>query len=266
MPLDDTAIRVMSFSIRFDTLADAPAGNGWRDRAASVIETVHRFAPHLVGFQEALRSQLDELVAALPEHEPVGSPREAGERGEYVPIFIDRNRFEPEETGDFWLSPTPDVAGSTGWDAENPRHCTWLRMLDRVSGVRCAVFNTHLDRGGAVARAEAARIIVARATVAPGLPVLVLGDFNAREDSEPLDTFRAAGLRDSFRVVHPDDRDVQTVHHYVHLSGDQKIDYVMCDGSWEVAAAAIVREPAAGRLPSDHFPVVAELRPRGGPT
>lgn len=255
-------IKVMSFNIRVDTLTDVTAGNQWVNRAASVIATVRRFAPDVIGFQEALSSQLDDLIGAFPSHQAVGSPREAGDIGEYVPILFDRRRFQAEAFGDFWLSPTPEVSGSTGWDAAHPRHCTWLRMLDRMSRRPWVVFNTHLDHRGAVARLEAARIIVSRAIVAPGLPTLVLGDLNADETSEPLRALCAAGLRDTFRDVHPDEHDVQTVHRYLTQSGARKIDYILCDGRWEVLAAEIVREPAGGRLPSDHFPVIAELRQR----
>ncbi len=60
-------------------------------------------------------------------------------------------------------------------------------------------------------------------------------------------------------MIHPDEDDVQTVHHYEDLSGIRKLDYIMCDRRWDVRAADIVRTPAAGRLPSDHFPVVADL-------
>jgi endonuclease/exonuclease/phosphatase family metal-dependent hydrolase len=135
-------------------------------------------------------------------------------------------------------------------------------VIDRLTQRRYVVFNTHLDHRGAIARLEAVRIIVARATVAAGIPTILLGDLNADERSEPLKALHSAGLRDSFRDVHPDESDVQTVHHYLSPSGTRKIDYVMCDGGWEVLGAEILREPAAGRLPSDHFPVVAELRER----
>ena len=251
----------MTFNIRCDTLVDAALGNRWKDRAKSVIETVRRFGPDVVGLQEARRSQLDDLIAAFPDYHAVGQPREAGEVGEYVPVFFHKQRLNAEEHGDFWLSPTPETAGSRGWDADNPRHCTWVRVQDRKLGLRFAAFNTHLDRWGSLARLEATRLILARVGLAPDVPSVVLGDFNAEEDSEPLETFRGAGFRDTFRDIHPGAVDVQTVHHYVKLSGGQKIDYIMCDRRWEVTAAEIIREPAAGRLPSDHFPVVAELWP-----
>lgn len=252
-------VRVMTFNIRFDTVQDEPAGNRWRDRRDSVVETVRRHAPDVVGFQEALRSQLADLTAAFPRYRAVGRPREAGDVGEYVPLLLDGERFEAVDYGDFWLSATPDVEGSVGWDAPNPRHCTWATLDERVSGQRFAVFNTHLDRWGALARLEGARLIVARTALAGGLPFLVMGDFNAGETSEPLQAFSAEGLVDTFRCVHADATEVGTVHHYQLPALGEKIDFVLCDASWRVHDAGIVREPAAGRLPSDHFPVFADL-------
>jgi endonuclease/exonuclease/phosphatase family metal-dependent hydrolase len=215
--------------------------------------------PDVVGFQEALRSQLDDLIEALPTYRALGKPRDVGDTAEYVPLFFRTARFDLDEHGDFWLSPTPEVEGSRGWDTDLPRHCTWARLRDRESGAHMAVFNTHLDSLGAVARFEAAKLIVGRIRVASAYPSIVMGDFNANEDSDPLETFRSAGFRDTFRVLYPDEPDVQTIHHYTELSGSRKIDYILCDDAWRVLAARIVREPSAGRLPSDHFPVVAEL-------
>lgn len=252
-------IRFMTFNIRFDNVLDAAAGHGWADRVKSVVETVRGEAPDVVGFQEALKSQLADLTSALRGYHGVGKPRDVGETAEYVPLFFATDRFRLEENGDFWLSPTPEVEGSRGWDTDVPRHCTWARLKDENSGRRLAVFNTHLDVKGVLARLEAAKLISARISPAPEVPAVVLGDFNAVEDSEPLDALRSSGLRDTFRDLYPEAKDVQTVHHYLEFSGSHKLDYIMCDRRWRVKTAEIVREPAAGRLPSDHFPVVADL-------
>jgi endonuclease/exonuclease/phosphatase family metal-dependent hydrolase len=249
----------MTFNIRFDTELDGPAGNRWHDRVASVAATLHRWAPDVVGFQEALKHQLVDLSAALPGHQGVGKPRQAGEVGEYVPLFFSTERFDAEASGDFWLSITPDVEGSLGWDAPDPRHCTWAVLRDRQDGARFAVFNTHLDVWGAEARIEGARLIVARRAIAPDAPALVIGDLNAGEASGPLDVLRGAGFVDTFRVCHPDATDVGTVHQYELPADSEKIDFVLCDRGWRVIDAAIVRDEAAGRLPSDHFPVYADV-------
>lgn len=258
-------IRFMTFNLRFDTVLDAAAGNRWADRRDSVFATLQREQPDVVGFQEALESQLEDLTANLLGYRGLGKPREVGETAEYVPLFFKTDRFDLNEHGDFWLSPTPDIPGSRGWDTDVPRHCTWARLESKRSRVSFAVFNTHLDVKGEVARLEASKVIVTEAAVAAELPTVVMGDFNAPEGSPPLETLRAAGFRDTFRVLHPDAEDVQTVHHYSHVPGSFKIDYVMCDERWDVCDAAIVREPAAGRLPSDHFPVVADLIPQYSP-
>jgi endonuclease/exonuclease/phosphatase family metal-dependent hydrolase len=256
------SIRFMTFNLRFDTVRDAPGGNRWADRIDSVIETIGRENPAVVGFQEALKSQLADVTAALSDYRGVGKPREIGDTAEYVPLFFDLRRFELEEYGDFWLSPTPDLQGSRGWDTDVPRHCTWARLNDRRSGARFAAFNTHLDVKGSLARWEAAKVILTKVAVVPGLPSVVLGDFNATEDTAPLETFRAAGFRDTFREIHPIAADVQTIHHYGDLSDSRKLDYILCDGRWKIVDADIIRAPAAGRLPSDHFPVTADLVPR----
>src|SRR5688572_24295044 len=122
------SIRFMTFNVRFDTVLDAASGNRWAARIESVVEVLRRERPDVVGFQEALRSQLEDLTAALPDHRGVGKPRDVGETGEYVPLFFDTRRFELEEHGDFWLSLTPDVEGSRSWDTDAPRHCTWARL------------------------------------------------------------------------------------------------------------------------------------------
>jgi endonuclease/exonuclease/phosphatase family metal-dependent hydrolase len=255
-------VRFMTFNIRFDTVLDEPAGNRWNDRVTSVVETVRAFNPDIVGFQEALRSQLADLTASFPDYVGFGKPRDVGETAEYVPVFVLGKRFDVQESGDFWLSPTPRVEGSRGWDTDVPRHCTWAKLKDREAGPRFAVFNTHLDVKGSLARFEAAKVILAEVALAPDLPSVIMGDFNAPEDSEPLEVFRRAGFRDSFREIHPAVGDVQTIHHYVDLSGTRKIDHILCDHRWKILSADIIRRPAAGRLPSDHFPVVAELIPR----
>jgi len=185
-PASDHAIAFMTFNIRLDTPVDRPLGHGWDVRKKSVLETVRRSLPDVVGFQEALLGQLEDLTEAFPDYAPLGGPRETGPAGEYVPLFVERRRFEIEDHGDYWLSTTPGVVGSLGWDAAVPRHCTWARLRDRRSGALFSVHNTHLDRWGELARLESARLISRRAAESAPVPAVLMGDFNATESDEPL--------------------------------------------------------------------------------
>jgi endonuclease/exonuclease/phosphatase family metal-dependent hydrolase len=232
------------------------------DRATSVVETIHRSGAHVVGVQEALHRQLTSLLECLPAFAGVGRGRDPGGMGEHVPILFSTERLELEAHRDFWLSPNPDEEGSVGWDAAHPRICTVAIFTDRESGRRFAFFNVHFDHMGPTARVESAYLILKRMAEVPGLPAIVTGDFNDFPDSEAVAIFRAAGFRDALEVRGPEDGGDHASGTFHGFTGEPlpgRIDYVLCDGAWRVCAASIERRSAAGRLPSDHFPIAAEL-------
>jgi endonuclease/exonuclease/phosphatase family metal-dependent hydrolase len=215
----------------------------------------------VLGLQEALRGQLDEIRAALPAYGEVGVGRDDGaQAGEYAAILFRRDRLDLLASGDFWLSDTPDVPGSRSWGNTVVRICTWARFLDRASGRTFAVYDTHLDHESQPARERGAALILWRIAAArPGGPVIVTGDFNAGEDNPAVRAMTAAGFADSYRVVHPADSAVNTYHAFRGGTAGPKIDFVFVSPEWRVADAAIVRTARDGRYPSDHFPVTARL-------
>ena len=113
-------ITVMSYNIRYDTASDGV--NQWSNRKDRVAALIRRNRPDLVGLQEALRTQLDDLLTRLPDYDVYGVGRDDGmTKGEYSAILVRRTRFEVRASDTFWLSDTPAVAGSKGWDAALPR-------------------------------------------------------------------------------------------------------------------------------------------------
>ncbi|HVE91860.1 MAG TPA: endonuclease/exonuclease/phosphatase family protein [Actinomycetota bacterium] len=250
-------LRVMSFNIRFGLAMDPL--NRWGLRRDAVVETIRSAAPDTAGLQEVLWFQLWHLRRSLRQFASVGRGRRTFGRGEQTPVLARRDRFGFERHGHFWLSERPSVVGSIGWDATVARMCTWAVLSDRAAGRRFAVLNTHFDHRGPTAREQSARLLVGRLAQFEGLPVILTGDLNADEDSPTLDVLRGAGLRDTFRVARPEAQEAGTFHKFTGKARPAKIDYVMCDSSWTVLSADILREPVGGRWPSDHFPVVAEL-------
>lgn len=111
-------LRVMTFNIRYDNPADGE--DGWASRRAKVASMVRFHGADVVGVQEALPNQLADLAAALPQLGWFGSGRSAARDGEHCAVFFRRDRLEVLAQGTFWLSPTPEVAGSRGWDAALP--------------------------------------------------------------------------------------------------------------------------------------------------
>lgn len=253
-----TELRAMSCNVRYGTADDGL--DAWPLRRDALAAAIASAAPDVLGVQEALDFQVDFLEQRLPHHRRVGQGRDGGTRGEHAALFVDLRRFEIVDHGDFWLSATPDVVASVGWDAALTRSCTWARLRVRATGREFRVWNTHFDHHGEQARLESARLLAIRIAATPG-PHLVLGDLNCGETSAPLDALRAAGLRDTFRDLHPDATAVGTFHAFRGATDGAKIDYVLVDRRFATLAAELLTAPAAnGRWPSDHHFVTATLR------
>ena len=142
-----------------------------------------------MGVQEVTPAMAAVLDDRLPAFARFGAGRDADGGGEQSAVLYRRDRFALEDGGTFWLSPTPGVPGSVGWDAALPRIATWARLRDRASSRTLVVVNTHFDHVGAVARRESAALVARRAPqIAGGAPLVVMGDLNATPDG---DVYRA---------------------------------------------------------------------------
>ncbi len=266
-PRGPLAVTVMSFNLRYGTAEDGP--DSWPHRRELVFDVIREVGPQVLGTQEALRFQLDELSAGLPGFGEIGVARDDGESaGEYAAILYREDRLHVLEHGTFWFSDTPEVAGSIGWGARLPRICTWARLGDRAADRAFYVYNVHLDHQSQESRENSVRLLVQRilARAHPD-PLIVTGDFNAGEDNPAMRYLRGelespsdVRLRDSFRIAYPEAVEVGTFNAFRGVTTGPKIDAVLVSDGWEVAAAAIVRTARDDRYPSDHFPVFATLR------
>ena len=260
-------LRVMSFNLRLDTPADGE--NAWPHRRDWVAGLIRFHAPDAIGVQEALAHMLTDLDARLPGFDRVGVGRADGrDGGEFSAILYRADRLDLLDSGTFWLSPTPELPGSRGWDAAIERVATWARFRDRRTGCRLLHLNTHFDHIGEQARQESARLIRRRLdSLAGELPVVVTGDLNAEPQSAPYriftrDTIAGAigPLRDAFsasRGGHYGPTSSWTA--FKAIEPGRRIDYVLVSPDLPVLQHAILPDSWDGRFPSDHLPVVAVL-------
>ena len=261
-PPEDGNLRIMSFNIRYGTADDGD--DRWEHRRDFVMEVIGDFAPDLLGVQEGLDFQMAELRQRFPQFRQLGQHRMGGTSSEFCGLLVDESRLEVEDWGEFWLSPTPEQVGSQGWDAALPRMAVWAVLSDRraPAGSRFLAVGTHFDHRGELARLESARLIVRQVAAINNewrAPVVILGDFNAGEDSAPMAAIRKAGYLDSFRVAHPEATEVGTFSAFRGETTGAKIDHLYCSPGWRVESADILRPRWEGRCPSDHEPVVAVL-------
>lgn len=251
-------LRALSFNIRYGTANDGE--DHWLNRRENVVETIRSKEPDVIGLQEAIGFQVDFLSEHLPGYEVIGVGRDGGSGGEYSCLMIDRSRFETLRTGTFWLSEAPDLVASVGWDAALPRICTWAVLRERAGERDFLLMNSHFDHRGVEARERSGALIHSVLKDYPGLPVIVMGDFNAGEASAALKALKGDVLRDSFRVLHPGESVVGTFNGFRGQGDGQKIDYILCSKEWTVLTAFIDRREFDGHTPSDHYPVFAVLQ------
>lgn len=263
-------VRVMSFNIRYGTANDGD--NNWVHRRDLVAETILAYKPDLLGTQETLADQRDFLASKLPGYAVVSAGRDDGkEKGEMAALFYRKDRFEQVDGGTFWLSESPEKVGVKGWDAALPSVVTWVKLRERQNAAAKPLLfvNSHFDHRGTKARTESARLIRTRLEeLGKGCSLVVTGDFNAGEGSEPYRALlgriedRESPLVDTFRQAHPKRGDREGTFHGFKPStpGTDRIDWIAASRDWTVLGAAIDRTEKVGRAPSDHFPVTAELR------
>ena len=260
-PVHAAPLTVMSFNIRYGTANDGD--NHWLKRREQLFALLREQQADVVGLQEALHGQIEEILQAGPGYDYVGVGRSDGRRaGEYAAILYRTARLRARRSDTFWFSDTPGVVKSTSWGNQIERISTWAYFEDR-EGPSFYFYNVHLDHQSQPSRERSVALLLERIQARdPKAPVVVTGDFNAGEDNPAAIAMRAS-LVDSFRARHPDAKEVGTFNGFkIGQTAGEKIDFVFVEPGTEVLEAAIVRTSRDGRYPSDHFPVTARIRLR----
>lgn len=262
-----TDLHIMSFNIRLDITDTLPGeADYWPERFPALTALLAHEVPTVVGVQEAMFHQLSAITEALPGHyQYIGNGRDGGADGEYSAIFYDARRLDVVEWDQFWLSDTPDLAGSTTWGNTVTRIVTWGRFLDLSTGKQLILVNTHFDHESENARLRsAAAIMELMDAFSPKLPTILTGDFNApAAASGAYDALVGSGVFDDAWDVAAQKLTPAygTFPNYKDpVPGGTRIDWILATPDISVRQAAINTFTLDGRYPSDHAPVQALVR------
>lgn len=269
----DNSLKIGTYNIRLINGGDRSAGNGWEQRSPYLLALLRYEAPDIFGAQEVRPEQIPDMTEALPEYDWVGVGRDDGaDKGEFVPVFWLRERFEALDKGWFWLSESPDVPGK-GWDAACNRVCTWVHLKDRKSGKKIWFFNLHMDHVGVVAREESAKLIVSKIEQMchDDEVVFVTGDYNVDQNDSIFNIFEESSvLTDSYakaadRFIPNGTYNAFDVGRYTEL----RIDHIFVSPAVDVEFFAVRTDmywsenedgSFTPRTPSDHYPVFIKAR------
>lgn len=274
---------VGTYNVRNQNDYDVTQGNGWQRRSITLCQQINFVQPDVFGTQEALSGQIADMLGLLDGYAYVGVGRDDGKRsGEYSAIFYKKSRVDLVDSGNFWISPTPDTP-SLGWDAACIRICSWAEFQDKATGKHFFFFNLHMDHVGIVARREGAKLVVDQmSSIAGGNPAILTGDFNVDQTNEIysiftrqgalMDSYEAARLRfcenGTFNSFRPELKTTSRIDH-VFLSHGWSVDRygVLTNAYWKSDNEAVGSEQGHDapaeisfqryqlRCPSDHYPV-----------
>jgi len=259
-----TNVRWCTYNIRCMASVDTKMGVGWESRKDRACQWVLDQGIDVVGMQEVTHTQLLDIQERMPEYDYVGVGRTDGkEKGEYTPIFFRKDRFKALDKGNFWLSETPDVAGSKGWDAALERVASWVKLKDKKTGKVFMAVNTHFDHVGQTARKESAKLIMRKIQEIVGdSPAVVTGDFNITDKNEAYKTMVTNDfvMKDAYKESPVRCGVNYTYHNYSNIPADKasKIDFIFITPQIEVHRTLIPQNSPSYPL-SDHNPHWADL-------
>lgn len=259
-------MNIMTYNIRYDNSADSL--NNWQYRKDAAAKVIKENDIDVLGTQEVLHNQLIDLKNLLPEYSEIGVGREDGkEKGEYSALFYKKDRFDEIRSGYFWLSETPEIAGSKGWDGACERIATWAVLKDKKTSKEFFVMNTHLDHVGKIARQEGVNLLLAKANeLSNGLPIILTGDFNASPNSDVIKHITNNSIPEHLINSKDIARNISgtdwTFHDFGKLPMEKReiIDYIFVNTPITVNQYKVLNEKLDSVFLSDHKPVVAQIQ------
>lgn len=243
-------LRVASFNIRTGLGFDGR--HSWPFRWGAVADTLLGLDPDLAGLQEAHGFQVRMLGHRLAPWSAHGGGRRDGRwRGERCPVLVRRSRFEVERAEVRWYGDSGHP-GSRLPGARFPRVATLVVVRDRPAGARLGVVNTHLDES---VRGHRERSLAQLVGWLDGdVPWLVVGDLNLAPHDPALRPLLDAGFADALAGDGGG-----TFHGWTGRADGPRIDHVLAGPGLRVVAGRVATPTPGGRVPSDHWPVVADV-------
>jgi len=251
-----TALKIMSFNVRQPDQDDGV--NRWENRRDLLVETIAENKPDVIGTQELFVNQAEYILAHTPQYDWFGIGRFGDSRDKHVGIFYDTAKLRPVSHGNFWLSETPEVPGSSSWDIIRPRHVTW-GLFEGNGLTKFYVFNTHFPYRPVEqeARRKTACLIRERiGRIAPEVPVVLTGDFNSAAGGE-IYQFLAEYLSDAWTSAATRKGPEGTLNGFGKHTPGRRIDWILYRANWRVLEAETLMKGRDGLYPSDHYPVTA---------
>lgn len=244
-------VSIISVNIRFDNPADKE--HDWNGRKPVLKNVLQEFPHDILCTQEGREPQLRDLES-LCELKLIDGHREWIKERMYPCIFYNSNKFNLKDSGDIWLSKTPEVPGSKDFDSAFPRLATWA--VFEVQKQEFMIVNTHLDHLKNETRLEQIKVL-GDFLKTHAHDYLLCGDFN---ESPEGDVFKF--LTTECELTDPWKKPEQTSFH--KFSGENengfRIDWILHSKNFNNSTIEFDERSENKIWPSDHFPVLGKFK------
>lgn len=253
-PIADGAdARVVSFNLRCTGFGETSI----QYRAPLVVAQLEEIEADSIGFQEANYRWMSYLKKNLENYDYVGVSRTNGKNlGEFSPIFYRKDKYEVVASDTFWLSKTPEKAGSKDWGSQNIRICTWAILRNKATGECYVHFNTHLDHISSEARENQMKVLLEKIKAFEGkYPIILTGDFN--DNSGSVMYAEATEVLNDSRLLAPVTDDKATYHNYG--AGSIIIDFIFVSDDVKPLVYHVIDDKINDSFLSDHYGIYVDL-------
>jgi endonuclease/exonuclease/phosphatase family metal-dependent hydrolase len=247
----DASFCIITSNIRYSTQDDGD--HAWDFRKHILAEILNQHDPFILATQEGRQTQILSLRDLLPNFTLIDGHRQWIAERMYPSFFVNQKMGQVLASGDFWLSETPHIAGSSSFGSMFPRLCTWMRL--NFLSHTLLVANTHLDHVKDETRERQAEVLCReiKKLKRENDTLIILGDFNASPESRTRQIIMQEfpELRDDW------DQPEESTHHPfcgTNPNGS-RIDWILSNFP-EKVKIALDKTHQSGIWPSDHFPVI----------
>ena len=252
-------VKVVSYNIRYNNPNDDK--DIWKNRRSTIVDFISIQSPDFIGLQEVTYSQLLYLNSNLSGYDYVGVGRDDGKKkGEFSPIYFNQSNYDLKISNTFWLSETPENI-SVGWDAAMERICTYGLFVQKISGRKVWVFNTHFDHIGNIAREKSVDLILRKINdlTKTNDYIIITGDFNLTDDSSPIIKIQKLYNDANFNIDKQSDFYGTFNNFQLDSNSKKRIDYVFYKNFILIESKHGNVKTNMGRWASDHHPVISKF-------
>ena len=235
-------------------------------RIDSVIETILKYRPAVVGVQEATDTWISILRSRLKDvYTVVGEGRNAEGHDEFSAILYLTDEFNLLDSGTKWLSNTPDTKGSKLPESYYIRIMTYVHLERKSDSKQFLHANTHLDytvkpedEATQVAQMQILLNEIAKLNLGD-IPTIITGDFNAKVNTLVYQKMIEEGYTDAAAHIAAEDR-APTYHGLMATTGEPRhIDFIFTKNLENDNLYRICTERVDNENVSDHYPILSIL-------